>query len=549
MITIRLFGNFLVSDELGREITPRGLRAKAIVALLAVAPRRTRTRDWLKAKLWSDRTEKLSSGSLRAALAEIRRAFGSNSKVIGADRISVWLDDRYIRIDALRPNTFCEATEAEPFADLDVPDPEFEHLIRDLRTHVLEVCSESEQSKNASKIFKCTPELRPLTERTVKTIIMISQSEGGLNAEMVAQTIIEQVRSGLQQYGEFYLLVFDRQSNSNLYNDGAGDFLTTRLLCVSTEHFVFSSVAIVAPEDGRQLWSDNAELPGGLSELRGDPAAYRLAYRIIDRLVDLSAGKTDAPRARTGELIHFAEARKRLFALDRVSLIEADQLFALAFEREPRGSYLAWRAFNRSLGKFIHHGARLFDDVISERELCDEALRCAPQSGIVRAVTSQLDYVQGGDLGTSLAMARQAFEVDRSTPLVSAILSNALSTSGQLDEGYAMGRRAVSLIAGSRHQYFFEHFACMAAAAQQEYRKALEHARIALRLKPDFVSTRRYEIALALELRDANGAARAVEAMRQAEPDFRISSMLADDYPVTTLRRLPLMDAVCRARD
>ncbi len=61
---------------------------------------------------------------------------------------------------------------------------------------------------------------------------------------------------------------------------------------------------------------------------------------------------------------------------------------------------------------------------------------------------------------------------------------------------------------------------------------------------PNFVSPRRYEVALATSLGDQRGVDRAVEAMRRTEKNFTVTDLLDPTYPVNTLRRLPIIDAL-----
>ncbi|TIT41647.1 MAG: hypothetical protein E5W78_00165 [Mesorhizobium sp.] len=173
-----------------------------------------------------------------------------------------------------------------------------------------------------------------------------------------------------------------------------------------------------------------------------------------------------------------------------------------------------------------------------------EALRHSPDDAVVQTISSQIEYVHQGNLRTPLVMAQRGVERDPTDPLGWALLSNALSTNGKLEEGYQTARRALELTKHSPFQFYFEHFACMAATALADYDQALLHARTALRFRPDFVSTRRYEVALHLRRDEAPQLRQAVKALQQQEPDFTPAALLDPAYPVNTLRRLPIMAAI-----
>ena len=140
--------------------------------------------------------------------------------------------------------------------------------------------------------------------------------------------------------------------------------------------------------------------------------------------------------------------------------------------------------------------------------------------------------------------AERAVELDRSDPLARALLSNALTVNGHLEDAYKVALQSISLAAGSRYEFYFHHFACMAATAAGDYEVALRHARASVSRVPEFVSPRRYEIVLAHKLGDQLGVERAVNAMRNTEPEFDIKMMLDPSYPVNTLRRLPIIETI-----
>jgi hypothetical protein len=88
---IRLMGQFQVQDATGADRTPRGAKARAILALLCQTPGHSRPRRWLETRLWSDRGQEQASGSLRQALTEVRKALGPLAETLHSDRDCVTL--------------------------------------------------------------------------------------------------------------------------------------------------------------------------------------------------------------------------------------------------------------------------------------------------------------------------------------------------------------------------------------------------------------------------------------------------------------------------
>src|SRR5881227_1168805 len=76
-LRICVIGAFRVLALDGEDLTPRGRKARALLAMLGLTPAHRRSRPSLQDKLWSDRGPEQGAASLRQALTEIRRAFGN----------------------------------------------------------------------------------------------------------------------------------------------------------------------------------------------------------------------------------------------------------------------------------------------------------------------------------------------------------------------------------------------------------------------------------------------------------------------------------------
>lgn len=88
---IRMIGVFEVRDGAGQDRTPRGSKARALLAMLCRTPGHRRPRRWLEARLWSDRGQEQASGSLRQALTELRKALGPLAARLDSDRDCIGL--------------------------------------------------------------------------------------------------------------------------------------------------------------------------------------------------------------------------------------------------------------------------------------------------------------------------------------------------------------------------------------------------------------------------------------------------------------------------
>src|SRR5262249_34264308 len=100
----------------GRDLTPPGRKLRALIALLALAPAGGWPRERLTALLWGDRDEEHARGSLRQALAELRRLLGEAAVL--SDREQVAFDPAAVHVDALEFERSAKSGEAAQAAAL-----------------------------------------------------------------------------------------------------------------------------------------------------------------------------------------------------------------------------------------------------------------------------------------------------------------------------------------------------------------------------------------------------------------------------------------------
>lgn len=118
---LRPAGSFAVTDlPSGRDVTPRGRKARAIIAYLSAQADHQASRERLIDLLWGDRSEAQARASLRQALLEIRHATG---ELVHADRDNIWVNAGSMSIDR-------GDSASEPFENLNHISPEFDEWLR-----------------------------------------------------------------------------------------------------------------------------------------------------------------------------------------------------------------------------------------------------------------------------------------------------------------------------------------------------------------------------------------------------------------------------------
>src|SRR5205823_6596028 len=137
-LRISVSGAFRILGDDEEDLTPRGRKARALLALLALTPTRRRSRPALQDKLWSDRGPEQAPASLRQTLTEIRRAFGERYRdCLVADMRGIGLDpDRVtVDLDTADLSELARAVEVPLLLDdINVADDEFEDWLRNQRT-------------------------------------------------------------------------------------------------------------------------------------------------------------------------------------------------------------------------------------------------------------------------------------------------------------------------------------------------------------------------------------------------------------------------------
>lgn len=541
---IKVWGPFDLQSQDGRSIRPTVRKCCAILAILALSEGHRQSRKWLQAQLWSERDEAQGAGSLRQELARLKRLLGS---AIQSDRIDIWLDANYFDFDHL--GDVSVQSQVELLQGIDIQDEAFEDWLREQRqfyANNIDEAGDVEATQpvapnNLPAARQARPSVRPCT------VIFDCDAKGSLEANVAAMFFSEQLYHKLSQYDVFTCIGHDTVSSelSSIATNHSGAFAAIiRIAAFANRDEVCLGVQVDSRYHGPRIGYQSVVLPHSLSLLQESPEIGRLVQTTAEILLDRMRFE-DLPAGAVAEAMLLAnEARKQTFALGRDNLAKADLLLARAYELDPRGQYIGWRAFLRNTAFFQHRTSDIFADHFSSDELSLEALHQSPDDALVQAFSSQLEYVNQGSTVEPMIRAERAVEIDRSDPLARALLSNALTVNGHLEDAYQVALQSVSLAAGGRYEFYFHHFACMAATAAGKYEAALAHARKSVSFVPEFVSPRRYEVALSLHLEDYDGVEKAVAAMRKTEPEFDIKMMLDPSYPVNTLRRLPIIEAI-----
>lgn len=523
---IRFRGPLRVFAPDGSEITPKGSKARGLIALLADYPRVRRSRRWLEARLWSERNAKQASGSLRQALTEIRAAFGDWRDVLVSDRLDVWLDEARVVSD-IDPDAAQAPSTRDLLEGLDIRDQEFEDWLRTLRQTVLgETDEPSESARAPVRVAEKQSGPMRLWCRTGENTSIIERVSAELMADQVGRNLedVLGVARLSRQVGKADLDVI-----TDITEDASKTVFVIRIVHVPSDSILFSGF--------RTLIDAKTDL---VCEPLIAEFAHEAASRAIARLpfaADLDRDEVVAAG--------FAEiAKRRLFSYNQAELADADDLWSRAFDASPLGIHLSWRAFQRTT-QVIEGLSDPTPELLEEAmALIVRAEETSPENAQVHAVSALVRLLLFDDIDGGLCSAEAGLRRNPNGLFVRQALALAAGTYGDTDTAYAMSQfcRPALKTEDARHLWDLYHgLVCLSMGRHEEAKQALETA---ARVCPNFRAPHRQLIALNTHLGAHESAARHLSILSQLEPEFTLDRLTHDlEYPVATLRRAGLIDA------
>jgi DNA-binding SARP family transcriptional activator/TolB-like protein len=215
-LRLRLFGTMEATDATGASLLPRSRKARALLAVLALAAPRAVPRVRLTGLLWSTRESEQARASLRQVLHELQEALGEAAGVLlSADRHQLALRDELLWVDATELGHASAATpgaldlmRGEFLDDLDGLDPGFDRWLSTERARLCGIGRELGESMLAAQQghapLVATAErlltIDPSHEGAWRGIIGAALDRGDRGAAIAA---LERCRAALAKRGGF----------------------------------------------------------------------------------------------------------------------------------------------------------------------------------------------------------------------------------------------------------------------------------------------------------------------------------------------------------
>ena len=516
-ITLHFAGVFRVTDQAGGDLTPRGAKAQALLALLALGPSMARTRIWLQDKLWSTRGREQGAASLRQSLSEIRRAFGDHADALLADRARVALDPAIVAV---------EGTEApgETFLEgIDIGDPEFEDWLSAERAR---------RAGQDSARFAGTASSRRQETGAPMMVLALAEPGGTPLESLFAEVFISNVAISLRE--QFTVDVVSDQSLGGIDGRIA---LTIRARGVFSDGMAMLHAAVEEGPARVRIWGSGRQLPArGAPPLDHDDM-LQLANECIDAVSE-ALSLADNRRVEGDEAaVLLRQAIGGIFSMSLAEQLAADDLLASAFALEPRGSYLAWRVFLRVVLMMERQpvcAKTLREEIVFHAA---EAMRLEPMNSMVLAAVAYAELLVNGNVAAGYALARRAVGANPANPFGWLALCTSQIYAGNPEQAHQYMLRARRIGSTSPFRHWWDMGCSLTATVTGRLDQAIWLAETAGALAPGFKPPLRYLAALYTRKGDFEAARAAAQRLKEIEPDFMPERLMQDDaYPAAALR-------------
>lgn len=549
-----LMGAFALRSANGQEYTPKNRKAQAILAMLALSPRGTRTRAWLRNKLWSESDEHHSASCLRQTLFELRKTLGEKTGAfLELDRqvVGIRFDRLWVDVRALTDNPgLWETEQEEPDLNLellegmDINDEEFEEWLMMERSAWREKLENRPSGKSIpeipSSVATQSSQQRGAT-RPVEIGLMPSIIQGNCESiQNLGDFITESVAASLAEFQNLKIVDFqvDLGTGEALRSQQTTDFLIrTRVLGVTGS--VTITFLVYDAETLSLLSSSSVQFGHDEADRDGLGIVNHFIGQNIDRLAKTVQRQTSrSPEFRNDQqsLIGYS-ILSGMFDLDREKFAGTVRQLERVCEDDNNTLFKSLLAYSSSFAL----GENLGDPDPARLEyidnLANETLHANPFNSISLAC---LGHVFGYVLNNHELAAELFNRAIRLNPMQAFVWDHlALHKlyNGDLDGAREASSRAVFLGTYSPINYTYETTSCMISSLSGDHRRAVHLGKRALAKQPNFNAAIRYSLSSCGHLNAHKEAELLRDRLLKSDPDFVYPEVQRNRF------RLPLPDA------
>lgn len=511
---------FLVGgQDSPRELIVSSAKARGLLALLLRAPDMSRSRNWLRDTLWSDRGPSQASASLRQEILNLSRTAPVLDQALGRSRKEIWLDPDIVTI---RDNdSDSTQTGAILFEDLDVRDPAFQRWLDAER-----------DAENPAPAGFGLPYFHSGQQRARRRLVTFKTSTPSQDPNSFLETTLAHFVG--QSLGEHILIdVIDPEAARGLED-------ATWVEIHSVPRSDDQSVVRICVRAGPRktlIWSDLRNIPNRNLLDIDHPELLAHCNQITRGILDaLALREPDDPdEIESGLIAHLAV--RKAFSMDPAETRTADRLFDIAHERSPRGTHLAWRAQIRGFQMIEKHGG-------DPEELRHEALQFSykaqeiePNNSMVLALIANARLSMGDNIAVCSELAERGVQLNPSNPTAWDSLSISMLYQGDFLGAHDLAIRAQEVSTGTPHSFWWDAGRAISAASIGRLDEAIHFAELSQQKSPLFHPPKRYLAGLYSAKGWGDKVEQTVRDIKLLEPDFVPIQLVDDpDYPSSLLR-------------
>jgi tetratricopeptide (TPR) repeat protein len=571
-----LIGPFAITDPEGKVLTPKSQKSQAILAMLAVSLRGSRSRVWLRDKLWSDRPEDQASASLRQALLDIRKCLGDARDILVADKntVSLRMDRIRLDIDEILTEGHTAGNDelaAEHFLEgVDVRDPEFEEWLT-LERQVwqrrydegqfqqkfepkLELARQNQEptplvpltainpaknsggTANGAANDRAGDSISNINSRQWVVAILPSRIAGqSENGQILASGVTNLIAKSLVEGTDIRVTDFSFGGGPGANSSNGSEISLATPLGIQLELTLASQTALIVVSilrlaDHSLIWKDSC-IADRLPLERGETSQL---HGLINHLIDEVNGSFIF-RGEGGKLERettLIEAVNSVFRLSREDLDRAERILHNIAAERPSSSAYAWLAFIRTFR--VGQRFNAYDSTIVEEAqfYARKALELDANNSIALALVGHVHSFLFCEYDYAAGLFERAIKLNPAQPLGWDLYSMLHCYAGQPEKALAMANWVQNLGFYSVHKYYFDTTKCISAALAGDHAAAISAGEDALKMRPDFNSLLRYMAASHAHRDEMELAGKYVERLEAVEPNFSIESLKDNRYPL-----------------
>lgn len=515
MLFVDLFGPMRVTDAAGRDLTPHGQRARAILAMVLMAENARRSRNWLADHLWSDKPRELALTSLRQSIREIRKCLPSGHETaFRADNFSVTADRSVL---VVRPRS-----GSDDFLEgIDIADPEFEEWLTLERSRLTATATVDRMAaKPAENVQAAPPPIFNFALRIDPPMLAGPHDE----TQRAADSAISGLLLLLSEDG--FTAIDDRRPGALAIRQPSGNSaLALRSKTAMCGDWAEVTLALVSLTSGENVWFRRLNARSALLHDGRDPG---LAAALLQCSEQVWREKDAAARrARAGEddADCIRAAVQDIFALGAEDFSRAESELHQLVQGPQAGLAHAWLAFVQTfkLGqRLARHETQVHD---AARMHAAKALEREPANALVLALTGHVQSYVFANYLRAVELFESAIRLNPGRALPWDLYAVLHGYIGRPEAGLRCAQYARHLGANSPYSFYYDASCLITAGLSGDAATAIRHGESVLDATPDYSTVLRH---LAASYAHA-GARERAEDMRQrillAEPGFSIQSL------------------------